>query len=77
VLFLGQLGKYLHGSVWPVMAQMELDRDYQVPERASGAAVGVFLLVVVGTGLAVAAAAAPLLGRTPPTPTGGCWPCCR
>ena len=62
VFFLGQLGKYLPGSVWPVMAQMELGRDYGVPERASGAAVGVFLLVVVGTGLAVAAATAPLLG---------------
>jgi glycosyltransferase 2 family protein len=62
VFFLGQLGKYLPGSVWPVMAQMELGRDYQVPERVSGAAFGVFLLVVVGTGLAVAAAGAPLLG---------------
>jgi glycosyltransferase 2 family protein len=62
VFFLGQLGKYLPGSLWPLMAQMELGRDYRVPERASGAAVGVFLLVVVGTGLAVAAAAAPLLG---------------
>ena len=62
IFFLGQLGKYVPGSLWPVMAQMELGRDYQVPERASGSAVGVFLLVLVGTGLAVAAAAAPLLG---------------
>ena len=62
VFFLGQLGKYLPGSLWPVMAQMELGRDYHVPQRASGAAVGVFLLVVVGTGLAVAAATTPLLG---------------
>ena len=62
VFFLGQLGKYLPGSVWPVIAQMELGRDYDVPERASGAAVGAFLLVVVGTGLAVAAVTAPLLG---------------
>jgi glycosyltransferase 2 family protein len=62
VFFLGQLGKYLPGSLWPVMAQMELGRDHQVPERASGAAVGVFLLLVVGTGLAVAAVAAPLMG---------------
>jgi uncharacterized membrane protein YbhN (UPF0104 family) len=63
VFFVGQLGKYLPGSLWPVMAQMELGRDHHIPERASGAAVGVFLLVVVGTGLAVAAAAAPLLGQ--------------
>jgi uncharacterized membrane protein YbhN (UPF0104 family) len=62
LFFLAQLGKYLPGSVWPVMMQMELGRDHQIPERASGLAVGVFLLVVVGTGLAVAAATAPLLG---------------
>ena len=62
VFFLGQLGKYLPGSLWPVMAQMELGRDHRVPERASASAVGVFLLVLVGTGLAVAAATAPLLG---------------
>jgi uncharacterized membrane protein YbhN (UPF0104 family) len=62
LFFLAQLGKYLPGSLWPAMTQMELGRDHQVPERASGAAVGVFLLVVVGTGLAVTAATAPLLG---------------
>jgi hypothetical protein len=62
VFFLGQLGKYLPGSLWPVLAQMELGRDHRVPERASGSAVVVFLLVLVGTGLAVAAATAPMLG---------------
>ena len=62
VFFLGQLGKYVPGSLWPVMAQMELGRDYQIPQRTSGSAVGVFLLVLVGTGLAVVAVAAPLLG---------------
>ena len=62
VFFLGQLGKYLPGSLWPVMAQMELGRDHRVPERASASAVGVFLLLLVGTGLAVAEATAPLLG---------------
>jgi hypothetical protein len=70
VFFLGQLGKYLPGSLWPVMAQMELGRDHRVPERASGSAVGVFLLVLVGTGLAVVAAAAPLLG---PDAVHACW----
>src|SRR5919198_3805077 len=54
VFFLGQLGKYLPGSLWPAMTQMELGRDYKVPQRASGAAVVVFMLMVVGTGLLVA-----------------------
>jgi hypothetical protein len=70
VFFLGQLGKYVPGSVWPAMAQMELGRDYQVPERASATAVGVFLLVVVGTGLAVGAVVVPLSG---PDALGAFW----
>lgn len=61
VFFLGQLGKYLPGSVWPVLAQMELGRSYKVPARATGAAVAVFLVVVVGTGLIVAVPSLPLL----------------
>lgn len=61
VFFVGQLGKYLPGSLWPVLAQMELGRDYKVPPRASGAAVAVFLVVVVGTGLLIAVPSLPLL----------------
>lgn len=61
IFFVGQLGKYLPGSVWPVMAQMEIGRDYRVPPRASGAAVVLFMLVVVGTGLMVAVPTLPLL----------------
>lgn len=62
VFFLGQLGKYVPGSVWPALAQMELGRDYRVPARASGAAVVVFMLLSVGVGLVVAVVTIPLLG---------------
>jgi uncharacterized membrane protein YbhN (UPF0104 family) len=62
VFFLGQLGKYLPGSIWPAVTQMRLGRDYQVPQRASGAAVVVFMLMVVGTGLLVGVPVIPLLG---------------
>ena len=62
IFFLGQLGKYLPGSLWPLLAQMELGRDYKVPRRSSGAAVAIFLLLILGTGLLVAAIALPLLG---------------
>jgi hypothetical protein len=61
VFFIGQLGKYLPGSIWPAVAQIELGRDHQVPERTAGAAVTVFLLLIVATGLAVTTALAPLL----------------
>jgi uncharacterized membrane protein YbhN (UPF0104 family) len=62
VFFLGQLGKYLPGSIWPAVTQMRLGRDYQVPQRASGAAVVVFMLMLVGTGLLVGLPVVPLLG---------------
>lgn len=66
VFFVGQLGKYLPGSVWPVLAQAELGRDHQVPTRASVAAVMLFLWVHLLTGAAVAAGALALAGAVPP-----------
>jgi len=54
VMFLGQLGKYLPGSVWPVLAQMELGKAYRVPRhRAASASVLVMLLALL-TGLLTA-----------------------
>jgi uncharacterized membrane protein YbhN (UPF0104 family) len=38
VLFVGQLGKYIPGSVWPVLAQMELATEHQVPRHRTAAA---------------------------------------
>ena len=38
VLFVGQLGKYLPGSVWPVLAQMELASEHKVPRACTAAA---------------------------------------
>jgi glycosyltransferase 2 family protein len=38
VLFVGQLGKYLPGSVWPVLAQMELASKHKVPRARTAAA---------------------------------------
>jgi len=62
VFFLGQLGKYVPGSIWPAVAHMELGRDYRVPQRVSGAAVAATLLLSVGTGLLVAVLLVPLAG---------------
>jgi hypothetical protein len=62
VFFLGQLGKYVPGSVWPAVAHMELGRDHGVPPRVSGAAVATTLLISVETGLLVAVALVPLAG---------------
>lgn len=45
VFFLGQIGKYVPGSVWPVLAQMELGRDHAVPATVSAAAFALFMAV--------------------------------
>lgn len=62
VLFLGQLAKYLPGSsVWAVVAQTELARDYAVPRRRAAAAALVLNLVTLGVGILVALLALPRL----------------
>ena len=61
VFFLGQLGKYVPRSGLAVMAQMELGRDYKVPDGRPGGRRGVPARPR-RHGLAVAVASAPLLG---------------
>ena len=62
VLFVGQLGKYLPGSVWPVIAQMEMGTSYHVPRTRSGAASLVNMGVSVLGAFLAAAVFLPLSG---------------
>lgn len=62
IFFVGQVGKYVPGKVWPILTQIRLGRDYQVPGRASAAAAFIFMLMVLGTGLLVAVCTLPVLG---------------
>ncbi|XVX19309.1 lysylphosphatidylglycerol synthase domain-containing protein [Actinomycetota bacterium] len=63
VFFVGQLGKYLPGSVWSVVAQAEMAAALHVPRRRT-AAVGIISLVMsVLTGVVVGLPALPLLLR--------------
>jgi hypothetical protein len=65
VFYVGQLGKYLPGSVWPLLAQMELGRRYGLAR--SQVAVGGVLqlgLSVLVTGV-IGLAALPLAGSLP------------
>lgn len=66
VFFVTQLGKYLPGGVWPLIAQMELARDYDVPPRVSAAALALFSWVHLVTGVAAAVAFLPVGGALPP-----------
>lgn len=61
VFFLGQLGKYLPGSLWPVLAQIELGRERAVPPRRSAAAFVLTVLISLATALVLATATLPLL----------------
>lgn len=62
IFFVGQAGKYVPGKVWPILTQVRLGRDYQVPGRASAASALIFMLVVLGTGLLVGICSLPVLG---------------
>jgi uncharacterized membrane protein YbhN (UPF0104 family) len=66
ILFVGQLGKYLPGSVWPVLAQMELGNAHRVPRHHSASASVLAVLVSVLSGLLTALLTLPFVaGRTP------------
>lgn len=60
VFFLGQLGKYVPGSVFAIAAQMELGRTQGAPRSRVGTASLLFMGVLVAAGMLVAAVALPL-----------------
>lgn len=51
IMFVGQLGKYLPGSVWPMLAQMELGNEHHVPRHHSASASVLTTLVSLLSGL--------------------------
>ncbi|SEM80732.1 hypothetical protein SAMN05660976_06107 [Nonomuraea pusilla] len=53
VFFVGQLGKYIPGAVWPVLAQMEMGRDLGVPRSRSAAAFFLMMPIQLASGLLV------------------------
>jgi hypothetical protein len=54
VYFLGQLGKYIPGSLWPIVAQAELSKEYGVPRTRSGVAALTQMMVSLVVGVVVA-----------------------
>ncbi len=59
ILLIGQLGKYIPGSVWPVLTQMELGARANVPRSRSASASILTMILSLATGLLVAAATLP------------------
>lgn len=56
VFLVGQLGKYLPGSLWHVVAQVELAADHGVSRRRSASATVVHVVIVFTTALLLGAA---------------------
>jgi hypothetical protein len=59
ILFVGQLGKYIPGSVWSVLAAMELGARANVPRSRSASASLLTMMMSLLTGLLVAAVTLP------------------
>ena len=50
VFFVAQLGKYLPGSLWPVVAQAEMGRDHGIPRRTAVAGQTLFMWIHLVSG---------------------------
>ena len=59
IFFIGQLGKYIPGSLWPILTQMELGARANVPRTRSASASILTMILSLATGLLVAAATVP------------------
>ena len=59
VFFPSQLGKYLPGALWPVLAQMEFGRRRGISRRRMLSANALMLILSLAVGLVVAAACLP------------------
>jgi hypothetical protein len=59
IFFVGQLGKYLPGSVWPVLAQMEIATAHKVPRTRTALASVLTMLIALLTGLIIGVVALP------------------
>jgi hypothetical protein len=59
ILLVGQLGKYLPGSVWPVLTQMELGAQAKVPRPRSATASALAMLMSLVVGLVIAVVTIP------------------
>jgi hypothetical protein len=66
VFFIGQLGKYLPGSVWAFVAQMELGHAAKVRRERTAAAGVVVLLVSLATALVLSLLVVPALLHSGP-----------
>jgi glycosyltransferase 2 family protein len=61
IFFIGQLGKYLPGAIWPVLAQMELGTAHKVPRHRSASASVLTMLLSLFAALLLALVTLPFV----------------
>ena len=61
IFFIGQLGKYVPGAIWPVVVQMRLARSVGVTRTRIAVSFVITLILGVATGLLVGMLAVPSL----------------
>jgi hypothetical protein len=61
IFFIGQLGKYIPGSVWPVVMQTELAKAEKVPRARSATAAILAMVITLCAGLLLVIATLPFL----------------
>jgi glycosyltransferase 2 family protein len=66
IMFVGQLGKYVPGSIWPMLAQMELGTTHRVPRHRSASASVLAMIVSVLGGLLTALVTLPFVAGSAP-----------
>jgi uncharacterized membrane protein YbhN (UPF0104 family) len=71
IFFIGQLGKYLPGSVWSVLAQAEMGARLRIPRRRSGVVGLISIGMAAATGLLVGLPSLPILVSR--EATSGLW----
>lgn len=70
IYFVSQLGKYIPGSVWALVAQMEMAKEHRVPRERGASAALLSMATTIAGGCAVAAVTLPL---TSPAATRHYW----
>lgn len=63
ILLIGQLGKYIPGSLWPILTQMELGAQAKVPRTRSASASLLSMLLSLCVGLLIAMVTVPFAAR--------------
>jgi hypothetical protein len=64
IVFIGQLGKYIPGSIWPILVQMELAAAAKVPRTRSGSTSVLTMVISLLSGLVVALVTLPFAGHS-------------